>query len=186
MASQVLLDLVIVVQRPHLLQLAVDIGETRFRSQCFHLLQTDLRDILLELGCQTQALLSLLRLPILPLVEIHHETVVFEVGVISLMGLFGQDGTFVLQDRSRLGLIDGECLFRRGLVLEEGVFEGFLPADAVVLADGEALGDEVEGELGKLFAICDLLGIDGVDELQFVGGHPGRLAVQHLIEDESH
>lgn len=68
--------------------------------------------------------------------------------------------------------------------MEERVFEGFLPADPIFLVDGQALGDEIDGELGELLTISNLLGIDCVDQLQLVRGHPGGLAVQHLVENE--
>jgi hypothetical protein len=69
--------------------------------------------------------------------------------------------------------------------LKQRVLEGLLPAESLLLADCQAFREKVSGEIGDEFAIAYLLVVDGVDELQLIGGHPRSLPMQHLKEDQA-
>lgn len=66
------------------------------------------------------------------------------------------------------------------------MLEGFLPADSVIFPDSQTFADEIFTQIRYEFAVANLLGVDGADELQFVVGQPGSLSMEHFIEDETY
>ena len=128
-------------------------------------------------------------------VEIDHMAVIFSVNMsvsflqLLLHILLTENSRFILNNYLELPLrlaFADIFLDVTLCITEKRVLECLLPTDSFLLADSQTLADKIFRNIRNQLRKTYLLVLNGIDQLQLIGGHPWSLPMQHLVKYKTH